>query len=88
MFSRIGVLVSYLDLRSMSRMIGSQGGSSGRLRLRPRDGGSKKEGSGTVASVTLDRSPRSRLGLCPRARASTSLSTEEGDWRWDVGRRN
>jgi hypothetical protein len=70
--------ISDLDLRSVSRVVGSQGGSNGRLRLRPRDRGSKKEGSGTIASVTLDRSSHGRLRLCPRARAGTSLSTEEG----------
>ena len=67
-------------------MVLSQGRSSGRLYLRTGDRGSKKEGGGTVASVTLNRSPSGRLRLCTRARAGTSLSTKERYWGWDVGR--
>ena len=42
--SGTGVSVSHLGSCSVSRMIGLQGRSGGRLRLGPRDGGSKKRG--------------------------------------------
>ena len=76
--SGIGVSISHLDLCSVSRMVGLQGRSGGGLRLRPRNGGSEKEGGGTTASVMWDRSPRSGLGLRPKPRAQRHNTGQVG----------
>ena len=71
----LGVPISHLDL-FVSRTIDRVGGAA------------KKEGSGTVADVTLQKPPRGGLRLRLGARPGINLSMEERYWGRDAIKRN